>query len=382
MIKTLPKVHIVPVRIIHPLALARVHFACAALLSLASGCSDDATTAAPDAARPADAARAAADAAGVDASPPDDVAVTRDASAPDAIAPSDVTSPPADAAATPVVIDGSRVPAGAALYTGDRTRFGVRDLAGALDRALAGARVDNVILYVHGRGCGGEPEKSLSEAMPALTRDYTSAPILLYWPGSDEACPLGFPEARAREAGPALAVALGELHRYKIEHAARVAGVQFTLLTHSMGSLVLEAATAVSGVSRLPPDLLATTVVNAGASASPDHAPWLAHVTFSRAVFTTVNGGDRVLLAAGLGRATRLGRSITGVRLAAGVHYVDFTANDVNHAYYVVSGQSGAAMTAFYQRVMNGLPFDFAASAGVAANDLRDGATVHRFNGR
>lgn len=375
--------HLVLVRIIRPLALARVHLACAALLSLAPGCGDDATTAPPDAARPADAARPSSDVAGVDAAPPDDVAVTRDAIAPpDALAPPDVTSPPADAAATPVVIDGSRVPAGAALYTGDRTRFGVRDLAGALDRALAGARVDNVIFYVHGRGCGGEPEKSLSEAMPALTRDYTSAPILLFWPGSDDACPLGFPEARAREAGPALAVALGDLQRYKIEHATRVAGVQFTLLTHSMGSLVLEAATAVAGVSRLPANLLATTVVNAGASAAPDHAPWLARVTFSRAVFTTVNGGDRVLLAAGLGRATRLGRSITGARLAAGVHYVDFSANNVNHAYYVVSGQSGAAMTAFYQRVMNGLPFDFAASAGVAANELRDGAAVHRFNGR
>ena len=174
-----------------------------AVIPLLVGCGDDATTAPPDAARPADAARPSSDVAGVDAAPPDDVAVTRDAIAPpDALAPPDVTSPPADAAATPVVIDGSRVPAGAALYTGDRTRFGVRDLAGALDRALAGARVDNVIFYVHGRGCGGEPEKSLSEAMPALTRDYTSAPILLFWPGSDDACPLGFPEARAREAGP------------------------------------------------------------------------------------------------------------------------------------------------------------------------------------
>jgi hypothetical protein len=362
--------------LLHPL---RIHLAAAALITLAAGCGDDPASAAPDATRPT--ADVVVDATR-DASLPD-VSVTLDVSTPlDVSVSPDVRVPPPDAAGGPVVIDGSRVPAGAALYTADRTRFTVRELARALDRVFAGPRVDNVILYVHGRGCGGEPEKSLSEAMPALTRDYTAAPILLYWPGSDEACPLGFPEARAREAGPALAVVLGDLYRYQLENPARVAGVQFTLLTHSMGSLVLEAATAVSGVNRLPASLLATTVINAGASAAPDHAAWVARVTFSRLVFTTVNGNDRVLLAAGLGRSTRLGRSITGARLAAGVHYVDFTANDVNHAYYVASGQSGAGMMAFYQRVMNGLPFDFAASSGVSANDVRDGATVHRFNGR
>lgn len=321
-------------------------------------------------------------------SPPDvvapiDVVTPRDVPAPpDVLTPVDVVTPPPDAA-TPVVIDSRGIPAAAALYTTDRTRFGIRDIAGALDHTLAGASVDNVILYVHGRGCGGggEPNKSLNEAMPALARDYTSVPIMLFWPGSDDGCPLGFPEARAREAGPALAVVLGDLYRYQLEHP-RVASIQFTLLTHSMGSLVLEAATAVSGVSRLPASLFATTVINSGASAAPDHATWVSRVTFSRAVFTTVNNGDSVLTAAGLGRSTRLGKSITGVRLASGSQYVDFTANNVNHAYYIASGQSGAGMRAFYQRVMNGLSFDFAASTGVGTREMRDGATVQRFNGR
>lgn len=317
-------------------------------------------------------------------SPAPDISTSgaRDVTAPDAprdVSPPDVALPDASAL---VEIDSRGIPAEAALYTTDRTRFGIRDVAGAVAHALRAPGADNVIVYVHGRGCGGggEPNKSLTEALPALARDYTSAPILLFWPGADDSCPLGFPEARARAAGPALAVVLGDLHR---ELLARPRPSQrFTLLTHSMGSLVLEAATSVSGVNRLPATLLATTVINAGASAAPDHATWLARVTFSRAVFTTVNDRDLVLTAAGLGRATRLGRSLTGAHLAAGYEYVDFSANGVNHAYYIPSGQSGAAMVAFYQRVMNGLTYDFAASTGIAGNDTRDGAVVHRFNGR
>ena len=333
--------------------------------ALMLGCSSDAPVSAlPDAAQPiVDAARI-------------DVITTRDAS----VSP-DVTITPD--APEPVVIDARNIPPAAALYTADRTRFGVRDIAGALDHALVGSSVDNVILYVHGRGCGGggEPTKSLTEVMPSLVRDYTSAPVMLFWPGSDDSCPLGFPEARAREAGPALAAVLGDLYRYQLAHPAS-ASIRFTLITHSMGSLVLEAATAVSGVSRLPSSVFHTAIINSGASAASDHAAWVSRVTFSRAVFTTVNNSDLVLTAAGVGRSTRLGKSITGARLAAGFVYVDFSANSVNHAYYLASGQSGAGMMAFYQRVMNGLTFDFNASSGVGTHEMRDGATVQHFNGR
>ncbi len=318
-----------------------------------------------------------------DVTAPADVVATADATAvPDVTVAPDVTAPPPDAPEA-VVIDARGIPSAAALYTTDRARFGIRDIAGALDHVLTGSSVDNVILYVHGRGCGGggEPNKSLTEVMPSLARDYTSAPVMLFWPGSDDGCPLGFPEARAREAGAALAVVLGDLYRYQLEHPA-AASVHFTLITHSMGSLVLEAASSVSGVSRLPSSLFHTAVINSGASAASDHAAWVSRVTFSRAVFTTVNNSDLVLTAAGVGRSARLGKSLAGVRLAPGFVYVDFSANSVNHAYYLVSGQSGAAMMAFYQRVMNGLTFDFNASSGVGAHEMRDGALVQHFNGR
>lgn len=285
----------------------------------------------------------------------------------------------------PVVIDARDIPADAALYTLDRTRFGVREVGRAIERALSvSPRPDNVIVYVHGRACGGggEPDKSLGGAMPELARDYSSAPIMLFWPGSDDSCPLGFPEERARASGPALAAVLGDLYNYRLANRASLTGVRFTLVTHSMGSLVLEAASSVGGVASIPASAFETMVINAGASAANGHAAWLSRVTLSAQRFVTVNNGDNVLTAAGIGRGTRLGKSVASVPLTPAWDYVDFSANDVNHAYYLVSGQRGAGMTAFYQRVMNGLAVDFSTASGVGTNSTRDGANVHVFNGR
>jgi hypothetical protein len=299
----------------------------------------------------------------------------------------DASAPPADSGAvgTPVVIDARGIPAAAALYTADRRQWGIREVGRAIEAVLSGpSRPDNVIVYVHGRACGGggEPGKSLDGAMPELARDYTSAPIMLFWPGSDDSCPLGFPEARARESGPALAAVIGDLYNYRLANAARVTGVRFTLVTHSMGSLVLEAATAVRGFETVPQSAFETVVVNSSASAASGHNAWLARVGISRLRYVTVNNGDNVLTAAGIGRGARLGKSITAAPLASGFDYTDFDANNVNHAYYLVGGQSGAGMRAFYQRVMNGLDFDFMGSSGVGSNTARDGARVHVFNGR
>lgn len=299
--------------------------------------------------------------------------------------PDGATPDDASMTATPVVIDARNIPPEAALFTLDRTRFGVREIGRAIDRALsASPRPDNVIVYVHGRACGGggEPDKSLGGAMPELARDYTSAPIMLFWPGSDDSCPLGFPEERARASGPALAAVLGDLYNYRVANRASLAGVRFTLLTHSMGSLLLEAASGVGGFSSIPASALETVVINAGASAASAHNAWLARVGVSAHRFVTVNQGDNVLTAAGIGRGTRLGKSVASASLAAAWDYVDFGANDVNHAYYVASGQNGAGMIAFYQRVMNGLSVDFTTAPGIDANSTRDGAGVHVFNGR
>ena len=279
----------------------------------------------------------------------------------------------------PIVIDDRLVPPEAALYTLDGTRYGIHEIGAALDATATGA--DNVILYVHGRGCGGggEPAKSLAEAMPEMARDYTAVPILLFWPGSGDSCPLGFPADRALAAGVALAVVAADLHSYLLAHPAFAP--RLTLITHSMGSLVLEGAAAVPGVERLPSSLFDTVVVSAGASAADGHAGWLSTIRFSPALYVATNEGDNVLRASELGRSDRLGRGVAGVPLAAGTSYVDFTANDVNHAYYLPSSQSGAAMRALYLSVMNGLPYDLETASGIASRTSRDGARLYVFDG-
>lgn len=289
----------------------------------------------------------------------------------------------ADAAIEPIVIDDTNVPPEAALYTLDGTRYGIHGITEALDAVTSSTDTENVILYVHGRGCGGggEPAKSLEGAMPEMARDYAAVPIMLFWPGSDDACPLGFPEERALASGPALAVVMGDLYRDELAHPERRARLHFTLITHSMGSLVLQGATQVAGVERLPASVFDTVIVNSGASAASGSAVWLQSVHVGALQFVTTNDGDNVLRAAGIGRGARLGRDLTGEALTPAFTYVDFTANDVNHAYYLAGGQRGPAMLAFYQRVMNGLSFDFAASTGVMPVTMRDGASVYMFNG-
>lgn len=110
----------------------------------------------------------------------------------------------------------------ARIYTTDGTEYVIDEIGDAFAHAATSAS-DNLVFYVHGRGCGGggEPEKSLSEAMPALESDYGSRAILFNWQGSDVGCPLGFPEDQARAAGPAFAHALHKLAFYKATHRAR-----------------------------------------------------------------------------------------------------------------------------------------------------------------
>lgn len=269
------------------------------------------------------------------------------------------------------------------LYLLPKKEFKIGQLEAAVDAALAAhPGVDNLVLFVHGRSCGGggEPTKSLDSVVPDMEKQYTSAVVMFFWPGSDAGCPVGFPDSEARAAGPALRYALGALQAYARKNAAKLAGVKLTLLTHSMGNLVLESA--LGKATGLAPSLFASVILNSSATALAGHAAWLSRLDFATSVYVTVNGGDKVLLAAGTGRGTRLGRDLGTERLTSRASYVDFSAAGVNHQYYVASGQKGAHMPAFYQAVMNGRPYDFAGSGAIDRTTTRDGATVYVFDGK
>lgn len=270
----------------------------------------------------------------------------------------------------------------ARIYTTDGSEYVIDDIGEAFAHAAAGSG-DNLIFYVHGRGCGGggEPQKSLEGAMPELEADYGAGAVMFNWQGSDVGCPVGFPEAEARASGTAFAHSLHKLAFWKAQNENVLAGRKLTLITHSMGSLVLEEG-LVSDEATLPATLFDTAVVGSAASASDGHAGWLSKADFSPSLYVSVNNGDNVLTAAAVLGGTRLGKSVDGATLAANAVYVDFTASDVNHAYYLHSGQSGAHMTTFYDVVMNGLSFDFAAAAGIASVEARDGTSIYHFDGQ
>lgn len=271
------------------------------------------------------------------------------------------------------------------LYALPQHTYEVDHLAVALDTMFAeDPSIEHVILYVHGRACGGggEPTKSLAEVMPPLEADYHARALMLYWPGSDDSCPLGFPEDRARAAGPALAQLLTELATYRQTLPSRFATRRLTLITHSLGNIVLEAAAQPNAFAQLPPNLVDTVVVSSSATALADHAAWLERVTFSPHVYVPVNDGDNVLTSAGVGRGTRLGRRLEAEPLTGVATYVDFTASNVNHRYFIVSGQEGAHMKAFYQAVMTGHAYDFTNPIGITNTEQRGDATIYTFDGQ
>lgn len=295
-----------------------------------------------------------------------------DALAPfDAVSASDAPSVPNDAGPDPVF--------DAAVYTSAKQKFTVGKIGDALDAVLAARpATDHVILFVHGRACGGggEPDKSLSDSVPELEQAKGASVLLFFWPGSDEACPAGFPENRARDAGPALRFALERVQTWRTTHPS----TKLALLTHSMGNIVLESALG-PGPTGLSSSLFGTAILSSSATALAKHATWLAKLDFATNVYVTVNDGDKVLLAAGLGRGVRLGKSLGAEPLTARAAYVDFTAANVNHQYYVPSGQKGVHMGEFYGAVLAGTPYPLTTSTAIAKTTTRDGATIWTFDG-
>lgn len=360
------------------------------LLTVASSCGEGAASVFPQPpAQPADGSVPGGDDAGVSESSDSGAAIDVDAglvedaglvTATDAgldAGPADAGPPLPDAgAAWP---DPGPMTSAARLYTSDGTSFTIDQVHAALSHALVGQSTRHVIFYVHGRACGGggEPTKSLGGAIPELQADYSARVVMFSWPGSSSGCPLGFPETEARSSGPALR---HTLHKLAAQLGAQpVAGLTLTLITHSLGNIVLEEALG-GTTSPWPPALFRTVVLNSSATAASGHQPWLSRLSFSSNVYVSVNSADSVLGAAGVGRPTRLGKSIDNVTLAVNAKYVDFSAADVNHAYYLHGGMKGAGMRSFYDAVLGGRAWT-PVTGFLTRTESRNGTVVYVFNG-
>ena len=152
------------------------------------------------------------------------------------------------------------------LYVLPQSSFPVTGIGAAIDSLVAAKpAIEGVLVYVQGRSCGGggEPQKSLESVVPDMETEYAAGVVMFSWPGSDDGCPLGFPEPQARKAGPALRAALASLASYAATSPAALAQRKVTLITHSMGNIVLESALATK--TGAPPNLLANAVVQSSA---------------------------------------------------------------------------------------------------------------------
>jgi hypothetical protein len=227
-----------------------------------------------------------------------------------------------------------------------------REIAAAFARS---APAKPIVLYVHGRG--NEPSKSLKEGiLQRLADEYGVNPILFTWPSGEGL----FPESRARDAGPALGDVLGQLREFR---ASSLEGLKVTMLTHSMGSFVLEGFLK-DYQGDLPGGLFDSVVISSSSSTVDDHAAWVEKINFSPKVFITYGHDDPMLSVAGFGMGTaRLGKhgarqKDDKERVARNAFYVDFGQALAEHRYFVGNGKQ-ACVYHFFNESLNGRQPDF-----------------------
>ncbi len=154
-----------------------------------------------------------------------------------------------------------------------------------------------LLLYIHGRALGGkdigeydnEPKESQNDVIPEFSKVYNIKTVLmLHWPHK-KADKKGFPESDAQFSGKALACVVEWLNSNKYS-ANQFPGFR-ALISHSMGSLVLEEA-----IRKTSMDLQSFDVVSIFAAASPakDSKDWLSKIKADKK-FVLINTSDKVL---------------------------------------------------------------------------------------
>jgi hypothetical protein len=218
---------------------------------------------------------------------------------------------------------------------------------------------DNLILFIHGRG--KHPEKAFKKSLIAdLESNYSAKVIMFHW-GPSWAGPTGFPDDNAKASAKDLERILIELGEYQRRNSHLVENIKFTLLTHSMGSIVLEPILKSENLSI--GKIFDTVVISSSASAGKGHSEWVNHIDFSDSVYVTVNLDDPLLGLAGTkmgGR--RLGKGLSNRKgdnftLANNAKYIDVTEASLGHRYYLhkdLGNKKSFYAKAFFNQVLNG----------------------------
>jgi hypothetical protein len=217
---------------------------------------------------------------------------------------------------------------------------------------------DNFILFVHGRG--KHPEKAFKQRLlQDLESNYSAKVLMFHWPSWEG--PLAFPEQQARDSAKDFISVLTAIKTCRQTRPDLVKGIRFTLLTQSMGSLVLEEAIQSQAHATLD-NLFDTLVMTAPASYTKDHATWVDAMRLSEHTYIVFNRYDPVLGTAGLKEmGRRLGKGLKSrgqsVDLASRAVYVDATRLTLFHRYYLHRYlKTSPALKAFFDQVLNGMP--------------------------
>ena len=217
---------------------------------------------------------------------------------------------------------------------------------------------DNLILFVHGRG--KHPGKAFRQKLLTdLESDYSARAIMFHWPSWDGL--LGFPEQAARDSAEDFVSVLRAIKAFKQKHTDLTRDIRFTLLTQSMGSLVLEESILTQQDESLGP-LFDTLVISAPASYTRDHARWVNQLNLSEHVYILMNRDDPVLGSAGLREmGRRLGKGLKSrgeaVELSDRAVYIDATNLFLMHRYYLHRNVRWTpGLKRFLDQVLNGLP--------------------------
>ena len=223
---------------------------------------------------------------------------------------------------------------------------------------------NNIILFIHGRG--KHPEKAHKQHLLTDLEDNYNAKVLMYhWPSWNGIC--GFPVEQARAAAVDFNTILKQLHTFKQEHTQRLANIRFTLLTQSMGSLVLEEAIKNWGPGT-PPPLFDTLVLSAPASATQAHKTWIERLTLADHVYITSHRHDPVLSSAAVHtQQSRLGQTLPSDpnELATNASYLDVSSAWVVHRYYLHRYLKFTPhMKHFYNQTLNGMPAELNSHTG------------------
>lgn len=236
--------------------------------------------------------------------------------------------------------------------------YQVNAFPGILDKLIKENPTNNIVIYIHGKG--DEPSKSIKDGLlSGLNIEYNLSPIMLTWASGKGL----FPDKEALAASDTLEKVLFELREYKAQHSNSLGEKKFSLITHSMGSLVLEGFLR-KYRSGLLSDLLDVIVINAAASTVDNHANWVEKIDFSKQVFITYGNNDPLLGVAGFGINTaRLGKHGTRQhddkeRVADNAIYVDVSQAVDEHRYFVGNGDLSCVYN-FFNESLNGRSPDF-----------------------